>query len=86
MMDWTWLGLFDLKTPEGMKAAQEWTQQLITVIVDGGIWIVPRSGAVIRMNKKKKVAHVALAVSPDPAIVAVLESLGWTIENRSMLL
>lgn len=69
---------FDLDTKQGMVNAIMWTKQLISTLKDGGTWVVPRSGTLVRVDKKKQTATLVGAM-PDPSITKVLTAMGWKV-------
>ncbi len=69
---------FDLDTKQGMVNAIMWTKQLISTLKDGGTWVVPRSGTLVRVDKKTQTATLTSAV-PDPSITKVLTAMGWKV-------
>ena len=71
---------YDLHTPEGMENSKLWLSHALTLLSDNGIWGIPRSSTVLRINKPKKVATVIHQDSPDVSIELVFEALGWTVE------
>lgn len=70
---------FDLDTPEGLAAAAQWTNNLLSMIREGGHWVIPRSGTVVTVLSHSD-KHVSLsALNPEPSVRRVLEAGGWTI-------
>ena len=72
----------DITRPQGMAEAKAWTQQLIDNIKDGGVWMVPRSGTIIKFDKVNKKALVTHQLMPDISIEMILEALGWEITYK----
>ena len=72
----------DIHTQRGMAEAKAWTQQLIDNIKDGGVWMVPRSGTIIKFDKVNKKALVTHQLMPDISIEMILEALGWEITYK----
>lgn len=72
----------DITRPQGMSEAKAWTQKLIDGINDGGVWVVPRSGTIIRFDKVNKKALVTHQLMPDISIEMILEALGWEITYK----
>lgn len=72
----------NIHTPEGMRQAQAWTQNLINSLKDGGSWLVPRSGTIIVFDKSRKKATVTYQSVPDVSIEHVLETMGWEITYK----
>lgn len=70
---------FDLNTTEGMNNAVRWTRNHFELINDGGSWGIPRSGTIVRINKKEKIATIVRGFAPDPSIKQVIEAMGWTV-------
>jgi len=71
---------YDLATREGLENSKLWLSSALTVLSDNGIWGIPRSNTVVRINKSKKLATVIHQDSPDVSIELVFEALGWTVE------
>ena len=72
----------DITRPQGMAEAKAWTQKLIDGINDGGVWLVPRSGTIIKFDKVNKKALVTHQLMPDISIEMILEALGWEITYK----
>ena len=70
---------YDLDTTEGMNNAVRWTQMLFDNMKDGASWGVPRSGTIIRINKRDKIATISGGFLPDPCLKEVIEAMGWTV-------
>lgn len=73
---------YNLDTRDGMNAAIKWTQQMFDAIKDGGAWGIPRSGTLVRINRKEKIATITLGFAPDPSIKRVIEAMGWTVIEK----
>ena len=71
---------YDLATREGLENSKLWLSSALTVLSDNGIWGIPRSNTVVRINKSKKLATVIHQDSPDVSIELVFGALGWTVE------
>jgi hypothetical protein len=72
--------MYDLDTEEGMANAVAWTNRTLETLNDDGIWIVPRSGMLIRvLSHSDKVLRVLEGETPDPSIPRVLKAAGWTL-------
>ena len=69
----------NLNTEEGMKEAIQWQRALIDSLVDGGTWVVPRSGTIITFNKQTRTATFTLQGDPEPDIQRVLLRMGWDV-------
>ena len=72
----------DITKAQGMAEAKAWTQNLIDNINDGGVWMVPRSGTIIKFDKVNKKALVTHQLMPDISIEMILEALGWEITYK----
>lgn len=70
---------FDLDTEEGMGNAVQWTLMLFQRMTDNATWMVPRSGTIIRINKKEKIAALTGGHLQDPSLKRVIEAMGWTV-------
>jgi hypothetical protein len=72
----------NIHQPQGMAEAKAWTQNLIDNINDGGVWMVPRSGTIIKFDKVNKKALVTHQLMPDISIEMILEAMGWEITYK----
>ena len=70
---------YDINTKEGMANAVKWTAATFDTIKDGGVWMVPRSMTMVRINKKERIATLVVGFAPDPSIRRVIEAMGWTV-------
>ena len=73
---------FDLDTVGGMNRAVEWTRNTFEHIKEGGAWVVPRSGTIIRVSHEKRVATINSGFAPDPSIERVIRAMGWRVEHE----
>jgi len=72
---------YDLDTKEGMAHAVQWTTEHFANLKDGGVWIVPRSGTLVRVRHADKTATIHSA-TPDPSIKRVIRAMGWTVVEK----
>lgn len=73
---------YDLDTPEGMTNAVQWNNKQLARVTDGGIWIVPRSGLIVRVvDGMRKVASIREGHTPDPSVRRVMVAAGWTVQD-----
>lgn len=70
---------FDLDTPEGMANAVEWQTRMVSVLKQGGRWIVPRSGSIYEIDHEGKRARRITGFVPEPTITRVFEAMGWKV-------
>jgi hypothetical protein len=70
---------YDIDTKEGMNNAVKWTQAMFDTVNDGGVWMVPRSMTMVRINKTDRIATLIVGFAPDPSIRRVIEAMGWTV-------
>ena len=73
---------YDLNTTEGMENAKRWTLWLLSQIAEGGIWGVPRSYSLYRINHQTRTA-TKLSGSAEPDITRVFLACGWKVEDLS---
>jgi hypothetical protein len=71
---------YDLTTTKGLENSKRWLSNGLMLLSDNGIWVIPRSNTVVRINKSKKLATVIHQDSPDVSIELVFEALGWAVE------
>ncbi len=72
----------DLDTEDGMANAVAWTQHTIAHVRDGGVWAIPRSGMLVRINHTNKTAIITEGFLPDTAIPRVFKAMGWTVTEE----
>lgn len=71
---------YDLNTDEGMTNAIAWTMHTLDSIKDGGAWAIPRSGTIVRVSHKDRVAYISNG--NEPSVMRVLEAAGWTVKRE----
>ena len=69
---------YDLDTPDGMENSKAWTEQHLNRINDGGIWCIPRNGAIYVVQHGAK--EVSSMLGRDPATERVLKEMGWSVK------
>lgn len=70
---------YDIDTQEGMRNAVGWTNDMLSTVKDGGVWMIPRSGTTVRVLSKALKTCVLHEALPDPGIRRVLIAGGWTL-------
>jgi hypothetical protein len=70
---------YDITTPEGMQNSKRWLSSVLMTLGDNGIWGIPRSGTVVRIDKQSKTATVVYQDSPEISTELVFEALGRTV-------
>jgi len=70
---------YDIKTEEGMANSVAWTERLFSMVQDGAMWAVPRSGTAVRVYPSKKEVHITEGLRPDKSIEKVIKAMGWTV-------
>jgi len=70
---------YDIKTKEGMANSVAWTERLFSMLQEGAIWHVPRSGMEVRVYPIKKEVHITEGLLPDKSIEKVIKAMGWTV-------
>jgi hypothetical protein len=70
---------YDIKTKEGMANSVAWTERLFSMLQEGAIWHVPRSGMEVRVYPSKKEVHITEGLRPDKSIEKVIKAMGWTV-------
>lgn len=75
----------NIDTPEGMAAAVAWQRKWNSGINEGGAWIVPNIGAIIRIHHSIKTAEVISSLFPiPPHYQRVFEAMGWTWKGENV--
>ena len=73
---------YDLDTKAGMNSAVQWTRNMFDTINDDGVWMVPRSMTMVRINKRERIATLIVGIAPDPSLKRVIEAMGWTVVEQ----
>lgn len=63
----------------------EWCRQLVRAMKDGGVWGIPRSGVVFRIDKKNKQLVLTTGRPEDEDFVAtkhVFSFIGWNVVTK----
>jgi hypothetical protein len=68
----------NIDTPEGMMQAVAQQQALIDQIIQGGRWVVPRSGSIYMLDQGGKRAMCVLG-GRVPKVDRVFAAMGWTV-------
>ena len=71
---------FDIDTQDGMANSVRWTEAMFSQIKDGGTWMIPRSGTVVRVSHKDKTVSVTAGIYPENSLRRVIKAMGWTIK------
>jgi hypothetical protein len=75
---------FELDHPS--DAVLEWCRQVVRVIADGGIWGIPRSNTIFRVDHKKK-RLVLISHGDDGsdflATQRVFKNIGWDVVEEN---
>ena len=72
----------NIATSEGMRQAIAWQTGQVNLIKEGGAWIVPRSGTVIKIYGSKKIAVFVTGIYLEPDIVKVFKAMGWVVADK----
>jgi hypothetical protein len=70
---------FDIETKDGMANSVRWTEAMFNQIKDGGTWMIPRSGTIVRINHKDKTVSITAGRHPEDSLRQVILAMGWTI-------
>lgn len=73
---------FDVETKDGMANAVKWTEAMFSQINDGGVWMIPRSGTVVRVSHKDKTVSITAGMYPENSLRRVIKAMGWTIKQE----
>lgn len=72
---------YDTTTKEGMANSVAWTERLFSTFKEGAVWMIPRSGVVLRVYPSKNEVVITEGLLPEPELVRVIKTMGWQI-NR----
>ena len=70
----------DLDTERGMRAAIDWTEQMMSCLKDGGQRYVPRSGTRVTLTGLKR-CRITKGWASDSSIRRVFIAAGWAVED-----
>lgn len=71
---------YDVNTPEGLANSVRWTQAMFSQIKDGGAWMIPRSGTIVRVSHKDKTVSITAGTQPEASLRRVIKAMGWSIK------
>lgn len=74
---------FDIETKDGMANAVQWTEQMFNQIKDGGAWMLPRSGTIVRINHKDRTVSITAGQYPEASLRRVISAMGWKINQAT---
>jgi hypothetical protein len=63
----------------------EWCRQLVRAIADGGVWGIPRSGTIFRIDQAKKQLVLICCGEDDSDFLAtrrVFKHIGWDVTRE----
>jgi hypothetical protein len=75
--------MIDINTKEGMQASIAWTQRCLSLLVEGGVWFVPRAASSYRVSHVNKTL-TRTGMKPDSSINKVAAAMGWTVIEKEM--
>lgn len=67
------------------EAVLNWCRNLVDTIADGGIWGIPRSQIVFRIDRPAKKLILIIGENDDPDFIAtkqVFRHIGWTVVGK----
>jgi hypothetical protein len=70
----------NIATERGFRYAQAWTRNTLNSIADGGVWVIPRTGAMVRILSHKKLEATMTHMDREVGIVTMMRSLGWQVK------
>jgi hypothetical protein len=74
----------NINTKDGMAQAVAWQQKWVDGVKEGGVWVVPRSGNIIRISHRNRTATVVSSLVSEPDIRKVFEEMGWRYVDPAM--
>lgn len=70
---------YDLNTEDGMANSVAWTEQLFSMMHEGGSWLVPRSMTTVKVYPMRHEVEVTRGHTLDKSIERVIEAMGWKV-------
>ena len=67
--------MMDIDTKAGMSQAKDWLINHLAMLTDNGVWAIPRSGCLVKINKSDKT--YTMHGGTDTSTQRVFEELGW---------
>jgi hypothetical protein len=71
--------IMNIATEAGFQQALSWTQGLLRRMADGGVWVIPRTGAVLRIDSHKELRASMYGMQEEPCVVDCMRALGWKV-------
>ena len=68
--------MYDIDTPDGLAAAAEWLTGHISMIKDGGVWVIPRSITIVIIYHSTK--QYSMVGPGDSSTRKVFKAIGWS--------
>jgi hypothetical protein len=64
------------------QSTLDWCQQVVDMLKDGGVWAIPRSGVVFRIDKTARTLTLVSGDADDPDVAEtgrVFSCIGWEV-------
>lgn len=68
------------------ESTLEWCRQMVRVLRDGGMWGIPRSGIVFKVDKKKQCLILRVGAETNEDFIAtrrVFGQIGWDVFTQA---
>lgn len=69
----------NIATEAGFREASAWTKNQLAMLVDGGVWIIPRSMSAVKVVSRKELTAEMDGMKREPGVVAIMRAMGWKI-------
>ena len=74
----------NISTPSGMAAAVARQRQHLSTLKEGGTWVIPRSGTILKVSHENKTLTLVANLLPElPDLRRVTEAMGWKLVDKT---
>ena len=75
----------NVNTKKGLDEAVKWLRGFVNQFNDGGVWAIPRTHAVYRIEHEAK-RFVRLSLTSDESTERVVKAMGWRVAASEAVL
>jgi hypothetical protein len=67
----------NLATEQGFNNASKWVRNQLAMIGDGGVWLIPRTGCMIRIVSSARLEAETICGEMEPITIGMMRAQGW---------
>ena len=71
----------NIATEQGFIDALKWTRGQLAMLDDGGVWVIPRTMAAVRITSHSKLECEMIGAKREPSVLGMLRALGWQVRD-----